>query len=110
MDELEAIRARKLQALAQQQMQQNYQEQKQQQQIQQALAQIDALVRKFLTPDAQDRLANLKLVDPELVQKLKMYLAQLYANGQVKQMNDDQLKSILIKLKASQREITIKRQ
>lgn len=79
------------------------------QQIQQALRQIDALVSKFLTPQALDRLSNLSLVDPELVQKLKIYLAQLYASGQLKTMDDDQLKQILIKLKSTQREFTIKR-
>jgi len=107
MDGLEAIRARKLQQLQQQQMQREMQ---QNQQIQQALKQIDTIVRQSLTPKAQDRLANLKLVDPELVQKLKIYLAQMYAAGQVKdQMTDEQLKSILLKLKSSKRESTIKR-
>ncbi len=107
MDELEAIRARKLQQMQQQQMQQEVQ---QQHQVQKALRHIDALVRRFLTQKAQDRLANLKLVDPELVQKLKIYLAQMYAGGQIKdKMTDEQLKSILMKIKSSQKETTIKR-
>jgi programmed cell death protein 5 len=107
MDELEAIRARKLQQL---QAQQNAQQEAQKQlQVQQALRQIDGLMRKFLTPQAQDRLMNLSLVEPELVQKLKIYLAQLFASGQIKQMDDSQLKEILIKLKSSQKEFTIKR-
>jgi len=105
MDELEAIKARKLQQLQQQQQQ----EQHKQQQIQEAMRQIDGLVARFLTPQAQDRLANLKLVDPELVQKLKIYLAQMYAAGQIKQMDDAQLKDILLKLKSAQRETSIKR-
>jgi len=107
MDELEALRARKLQQLQQQQAQQEMQKE---QQVQGALRQIDAIVRQFLAPEAQDRLANLRLVDPELVQKLKIYLAQMHAAGQVKQqMTDEQLKSILLKLKSSKRESTIKR-
>lgn len=73
------------------------------------MRQIDGLVRKLLTPQAQDRLMNLSIVDPELVQKLKIYLAQMYASGQVKQLDDGQLKEILMKLKSSQKEITIKR-
>lgn len=105
MDELEAIKARKLQQL----QQQHAQQEQQQQQLQEAVRQIDGLVAKFLTPQAQDRLANLRLVDPELVQKLKIYLAQMYSSGQIKHMDDSQLKDILIKLKSSQREITIKR-
>jgi len=107
MDELEAIRAKRLQQLyAQQQAQQDTQKQLQ---IQEALRQIDSLVGRFLTPKAQDRLVNLSLVDPELVQKLKIYLAQLYAAGQVKMLDDEQLKEILMKLKSSQKSITIKR-
>jgi len=107
MDELEAIRARKLQQLqAQQYAQQDMQKQ---QQMQEAMRQIDALIRRFLSPKAQDRLMNLGMVDPELVQKLKIYLAQMYAAGQIKAMDDDQLKAILIKLKSSQHEVTIKR-
>jgi len=106
MDELEAIRARKLQALQQQQMQQD---QHKQLQIQEAMQQVDMLVRKFLTPEAQNRLGNLKLVDPELVQKLKIYLAQMYASGQIKQMDDSQLREILLKLKTAQKDINIKR-
>jgi programmed cell death protein 5 len=107
MDELEAIRARKLQQLQQQSMQQ---EQQKQLQIQEALRQIDALVRRFLTPEAQDRLTNLKMVDPELVQKLKIYLAQMYASGKIKKMDDGQLKELLMKLRdAGKRDINIKR-
>lgn len=106
MDELEAIKARKLQQLQQQQMQQETQKQLQ---VQEVMRQIDGLVSKFLTPKAQDRLANLKLVDPELVQKLKIYLAQTYASGRIKQMDDAQLRDILLKLKSSKKETTIKR-
>jgi programmed cell death protein 5 len=110
MDELEAIRARKLQQLQQMQQQQTAQQEMQkQQQMQEALRQIDSIVSRLLTPKAQDRLANLKMVDPELVQKLKIYLAQMYAAGQLKSMDDDQLKAILMKLKATQKDITIKR-
>jgi programmed cell death protein 5 len=107
MDELEAIRARKLQQLQQQAMQQ---EQQKQLQIQEVLKQIDALVHRFLTPEAQDRLSNLKMVDPELVQKLKIYLAQMAASGKMKRMDDAQLKGILVKLRdAGKKDITIKR-
>lgn len=105
MDELEAIKAKKLQQL----QQQHAQQEQQQQQIQEAMRQIDGLVARFLTPQAQDRLANLRLVDPELVQKLKIYLAQMYAAGQIKQMDDSQLKEILLKLKSTKRETSIKR-
>jgi programmed cell death protein 5 len=107
MDELEAIKARKLQELQQKQAMQ--QQQQKQQQMQEMLKQIDSMVSRFLTPEAQDRLSNLKLVDPDLVQKLKIYLAQMAASGKIKKMDDSQLKDILQKLKSSQKDVSITR-
>ena len=104
MDELEAIRARKLQQLQAQQQQDS-----QQLKMQEAMRQIDALVNRYLTPEAKTRLSNLAMVDSELVQKLKIYFAQMASAGQLKQMDDAQLREILLKLKSAQRDITIKR-
>ncbi len=109
MGELDEIRARKLKELQQLQLQQNQEEIQRQVQLEQAMRQIDAIIGKFLTPEAQNRLSNLKLVDPDLVQKLKIYLAQLYSAGQIQHINDEQLKDILIKLKSAKRGINIKR-
>jgi len=110
MDELEEIKRRKLQQLqAQAAQQQDAQQMAQQAELQKALRQIDMIVKRLLTQEAQDRLANLRLVKPELVQKLKMYLAQLYVSGQVKQIDDAQLKDILTRLQQTKRESTIKR-
>jgi programmed cell death protein 5 len=103
MDELEAIRARKLQQM------QAHQQDSQQLKMQEAMRQIDALVNRYLTPEAKTRLSNLAMVDPELVQKLKVYFAQMASAGQLKTMDDEQLREILLKLKGTQRDITIKR-
>jgi len=107
MDELEQIRQRKMQQLQQQMSQQ--QDMQEQAQMQQALKEIDKIIQKLLTEKAQERLANLKLIKPELVQRLKIYLAQMYAAGKLKQMDDKQLKGILIKLQGQKREFNIKR-
>lgn len=107
MDELEQIRQRRMQELQQQMMQQP--EIQQQAQIQEALKEIDKIIQKLLTEKAQERLTNLNLVKPELVQRLKIYLAQMYAAGKLKQMDDAQLKGILLKLQGQKREFKIKR-
>jgi programmed cell death protein 5 len=107
MDELEAIKQRKLM-----QLQQQYaarQEMQNQLQVQQVLKEIDKIIQKLLTEEAQGRLANLKLIKPELVQKLKIYLAQLYAAGQVTQIDDEHLRQILLKLQGQKKDFTIKR-
>jgi len=110
MDELEEIKRRRLQQLqAQAAQQQGAQQMAQQAELQKALRQIDSIVKRLLTQEAQDRLANLRLVKPELVQKLKIYLAQLFVSGQVRQIDDAQLKGILEKLQGTKRERKIKR-
>jgi programmed cell death protein 5 len=105
MDELEEIKRRKLQQMQQAQQQKAAQDA----QVSDAMKQIDVIIQRLLTPDAVSRLQNLGLVNPELVQKLKIYLAQLSMNGRATKIDDAQLKDILTKIQGSQREITIKR-
>jgi len=105
MDDIEALKRQKLQQLQQQQEQQQEQRQK----IQQVMQQIDAIIRRLLTAEARQRLENLTLIKPELVQKLKVYLAQLYVSGQAKQIDDQQLKQILQKLQGQKKEMKITR-
>ena len=47
---------------------------------------------------AREKLANLKIVKPELAMQLEMYLVQLYNAGQLKHLTEDQLISILSRL------------
>ena len=105
MDELEEIKRRKLQQLQQAQQQRAAQDA----QVSEAMTQVNGIIQRLLTPEAASRLQNLDLVNPELVQKLKIYLAQLSMNGQAKKIDDAQLKDILTKIQGSQRDIKIKR-
>lgn len=77
----------------------------QQQAIQQAaaqqalLAQLKAAMMQILEPRARERLANLRMVKPELAVQLELYLAQLYQSGQLRsRITDEQLVQILQKL------------
>lgn len=55
-----------------------------------------SVLGKILSKDAFERLSRLKLVKPDLANQLELYLVQLYQNGQIKKViNDDQLKNIL---------------
>ncbi len=59
-------------------------------------ARKEAYLRTILTPEARQRLNNLKLVRPELVEKLEIQLIQLAQSGQIKTPIDDEtLKEIL---------------
>jgi programmed cell death protein 5 len=105
-DELEELRRRKLLAL-----QQKMAEEQRKTQIQQQLElQKQALLKRILTPEARQRLANLKMVRPEFTDQLELQLIQLAQQGKLPiPLTDAQLKQILIQLQAHKRETKIRR-
>ena len=91
-EELEEIRRRKLLA-----MQQRNDDQKQSQAEQQLEAQKQALLRQILSPEARQRLTNLKMVKPEFTEQLELQLIQLAQAGKLPiPLPDAQLKQILV--------------
>lgn len=105
-EELEELRKRKLLAL----QQKVAEEQKQAQMEQQLEQQKQALLRRILTPEARQRLTNLKMVKPEFTEQLELQLIQLAQQGKLPiPLTDAQLKQILIQLQSQKREIKIRR-
>lgn len=105
-DELEELRRRKLLAL----QQKLADEQRQQVQMEQWELQKEALLRKILTPEARQRLTNLKMVRPEFTDQLELQLIQLAQQGKLPiPLTDEQLKQILIQLQTRRRETKIRR-
>ena len=105
-EELEGIRRRKLLAMQQRMTD----EQKQTQAEQQLEAQKQELLRQILSPEARQRLANLKLIKPEFTEQLELQLIQLAQSGKLNiPMSDAQLKQILIQLQSRKRETKIRR-
>ncbi len=104
-EELDAIRRRKLRAM----QQRNTDEQKQTQEDQ-IEAQKQALLRQLLTPEARQRLTNLKMIKPEFTDQIELQIIQLAQAGKLPiPLSDAQLKQILIQLQGKKREITIRR-
>ena len=69
----------------------------------------DAL-RVILTPEARQRLTNIKLVRPELAEQLELQLIQLAQTGRINiPMKDEQLRQILGKFTEKKRDTTIRR-
>ncbi len=70
------------------------------------------LLRRILTPEARERLANLRLVKPELVEALENQLIALAQSGRLKiPVTDEELKEILYQISERTRRdirITIK--
>ncbi|NHV11638.1 MAG: DNA-binding protein [Candidatus Verstraetearchaeota archaeon] len=56
-------------------------------------------LRRILTPEARSRLANLKMVKPEIVEQIELQLIQLAQSGRIQvPITDEQLKEILSRL------------
>jgi programmed cell death protein 5 len=105
-EELQELRRKKLAALQRQMTD----EQKSAQAEQQMEQQKQTLLRSILTPEARQRLANLKMVRPEFTDQLELQLIQLAQQGKVPiPLGDEQLKKILAQLQGRKRETTITR-
>ncbi len=104
--ELEEIRKRKLMEL-QRKLLQEQEAAEAQKRIE---AQKQAVLRRILTPEARQRISNLKMVKPEFAAQLEMQLIQIAQQGRIRIPIDDwQLKEILRRLQADRREIRIRR-
>ncbi|HLE75290.1 MAG TPA: DNA-binding protein [Candidatus Bathyarchaeia archaeon] len=105
-EELETIRRRKILALQQRMMD----EQRQVQAEQQMEMQKQELLRQILSPEARQRLTNLKMVKPEFTEQLELQLIQLAQAGKLPiPLSDAQLKQMLIQLQSRKREPKIRR-
>lgn len=68
------------------------------------------LLRRILSPEARQRLANLKMVKPEFTSQLELQLILLAQEGKLPiPLSDKQLKQILMKLQSHKREIRIRK-
>ena len=101
-EELEAIRMRKLAELR-----------KRLEEEQERRARIEAILRRILTPEARERLNNLRLVKPELASAIEEQLIVLAQSGRIPiPVTDEFLRKLLSELyEQSRREtkITFKR-
>lgn len=109
-DELEELRRRKLM-----EMQGNLADQKQQDEEQQKAqdaerARKQQILRQILAPDARERLANVRLVRPDIVENVENQLIQLASMGKINRViTDAELRDILSRLTETKRETKIER-
>jgi len=104
--ELEALRQRRLA-----EMQQSGQQQAEaKERARQMEVQKQAMLRQILTPEARDRLSNVRVANPEMANMVEMQLIQLAQSGRLAGMiSDAMLRDILMKIAPQRREITIER-
>lgn len=105
-DELEQIRKRKLLSM----QHRVSDEQRQVQAEQQLEEQKQALLGKILTPEARQRLNNLKMVRKDFVESIELQLIEMAQTGKLPiPLSDAQLKAILVQLQSRKRETKIRR-
>jgi programmed cell death protein 5 len=107
MDDIEAIRKKKLRDLQQQQTfsQEDFEEAQQKEFEEKKL-----ILRAILTDDARERLGRIKAARPEMAENLENQLIMLAQSGRLKnKINDEQLRELLCKILPKKRDITIRR-
>lgn len=94
-EELEAILERQYQELLRRR--QELQRRRIERQLEEARRR--EILRMILTPEARERLANIKLVRPEIARIVEDHLISLAAQGRItKPITDDELKAILAEI------------
>jgi len=105
-EELNAIRQRRYAELQRAAVD----EQRQSESRKQFEAQKQAVLKQILTPEARQRLTNIRMVKPEFAEQVEIQLIQLAQTGRIRiPISDDQLKDALAKLQSNRKEIRIRR-
>jgi programmed cell death protein 5 len=70
----------------------------------------EGVLRMSLTSDARQRLANVRMVRPDLATSIEEYVIRLASSGKLKSaLDDEQVKQMLAALQERKREIKIRR-
>jgi programmed cell death protein 5 len=105
-EELEALRRRRYSDLQRAAIE----EQRQSETRRQFEAQKQAALKQILTPEARQRLTNIRMVKPEFAEQIELQLIQLAQTGRISvPITDDQLKEALARLQSQRKEIKIRR-
>ncbi|MDR2829783.1 MAG: DNA-binding protein [Methanobrevibacter sp.] len=106
MTDLDELRQKRMAELQQQAIATENQE-KMQQELEMQKKQV---MIQILTPEARDRLNNLRLTKSDFVNQIELQLIQLAQSSAVKnKISDDQLKDLLKRVSGKKREINIRR-
>jgi programmed cell death protein 5 len=105
-EELNEIRRRRYSELQREAIE----EQRQAEARRQFESQKQAALKQILTPEARQRLTNIKMVKPEFAEQIEMQLIQLAQSGRISiPIGDNQLKEALTRLQSQRKEIRIRR-
>ena len=105
LDEIRQKRMRQLQMMQQQALDQSVEKELQAQEVEE---QINIIMRQLMTPEARERLANIRIARPDFARQVEILLIQLYQGGRLKKLDDNQLRALLSKISGAKRETKIK--
>ncbi|MBU1205167.1 MAG: hypothetical protein KKA61_02960 [Nanoarchaeota archaeon] len=94
MNDIEELKRKKLEELQTQQQEADSGEA----QIQQQIAELELMVKHVLTKKALERYGNLKTAHPDTAVQLLVLLGQAIQTGQIKTVDDNALKNLLMRL------------
>lgn len=98
-DELEELRKRRMQEYTAMQNQQMGAQMAMQQQAAELQSQLKMIMPQILSPEARQRISNIRAAKPDFAMQIELYLVQLFQAGQIrKPLIDDELRAILDKL------------
>lgn len=104
-EELELLRRRRLANL-----QRDASEEKRAEAQEELESQKQTILRSILTPEARQRLANIKMVKKDFANQLELQLIQLAQTGKLRiPISDSQLKEALTHLQSQRKDIKIRR-
>lgn len=107
--ELEELRKKRLLELQKQALERQDIEEQEEAERKAAEKERQEILRKLLTPEALERLSNVRLVRPELAENVENQIIYLAQSGRLsRQVTDAEIKSLLAKL-SEKREIRIER-
>jgi len=109
MDELEALKKKKLEELQKQQQAAMQHQVSEEAQMQQQIEQLEMMVKQVFTKEALIRYGNVKAAHPEKAVQVLVVLGQLLQQGKVKKIDDKELKGLLQQLTPEKKDFNIKR-
>jgi len=108
MSDLDELRQRRLAQLAAQQQGQQERVLQERFKAEEVNQQIKLIIHQIMTPDARERLGNLRIARPDFARQVEILLIQLYQTGKIPgKIDDELLKSILVKISGQKRETKI---